>query len=189
MKSPVDLQSIFNRYRDLCHGFFIKIHGDRELAKDLTQDIFVRLIQSKNDLNQIQNWDKYIYLMCRNRAYDHFKKMGHEKKYKSYLSNYWEQPSNTVRSDTEVKIDAEHYDQILEQSLKRLPDQQKLIFNLSKREGLSHDKIAQKLNLSPITVRNHLHRAVKNIRASINVNIDLIILVLAFSQWCLLNNQ
>jgi len=181
MKSPVDLQSIFNKYRDLCYGFFIKIHGDRELAKDLTQDIFVRLLQSKNDLNEIKNWDKYIYLMCRNRAYDHFKKMNHEKKYKSYLTNYYDQPSNTVRSNAELQIDAEHYGQVLERSLDQLPDQQKIIFNLSKREGLSHDKIAEKLNLSPITVRNHLHRAMKNIRASINVDIDLIILVFTFS--------
>lgn len=177
MKKAVDIQTLFLDYRDKCYGFFIKILKDRELAKDLTQDIFVNLILKKKELTEVRNWDNYIYMICRNRAYDHLKKAGHDKKYKEYLFRYWNQPSNQVQPKAEKQMESDHYREILEQSLSQLPDQQRIIFNLSKKEGLSHQKIAERLNLSPITVRNHLHRAMKKIRSTVNPDIDLITIV------------
>ena len=177
MEDPVDIQSLFLEYRDRCYGFFIKMLNDRELAKDLTQDIFLTLLRKKNELKDIRNWDNYIYTICRNRAYDHLKKAGHDQKYRDYLFRYWNEPSNLVKPKAEKQMDARHYHEVLEQCLEKLPDQQRVIFNLSKREGLSHQKIAEKLEISPITVRNHLHRALKNIRSSTNPDIELIILL------------
>ncbi|GAA5221713.1 RNA polymerase sigma-70 factor [Membranihabitans marinus] len=170
---------MFIAYRDKCYGFFIKLLGDRELAKDLTQDVFVRLIQKQNELSNVENWNNYIYLMCRNKAYDHLKKASHDKKYKEYLYYYWDQTSNIIPPKAEKKMEADHYREILEQSLNQLPDQQRLIFNLSKKEGLSHQKIAEQLNLSPITVRNHLHRAMKQLRSTTNPDIDLVLILIS----------
>ena len=178
MKEPIDIKILFLEYRDRCYGFFIKMLDDRELAKDLTQDIFLTLIRKKVDLTGIENWDNYIYTICRNRAYDHLKKAGHDQKYRDYLYRYWNQPSNNmVKPAAEKVMDSEHYHEVLEQSLQKLPDQQRVIFNLSKREGLSHQMIAEKLKISPITVRNHLHRALKNIRSSTHPDIELILLL------------
>jgi len=172
MKEATDIRSLFLKYRKRCYGFFMQTLNDPELAKDLTQDIFVKIIKSQKDLRSIENWDQFIYTACRNRAYDHFKKAGHDKKYREYLFRYWEQPGNEVRPEIEKTIDAAHYKNILDQSLKNLPDQQRVIFNLSKKEGLSHKQIAQKLNISPLTVRNHLRRALINIRSTAHPDVD-----------------
>jgi len=178
MKEPTDFKTLFLDYRDKCYGFFIKMLGDPELAKDLTQDIFLNIIRNQDELNDIRNWDNYIYTICRNQAYDHLKKAGHDKKYRDYLFRYWNQPANClVKPSAEKKMDADHYHEVLEQCLKNLPDQQRVIFNLSKRDGLSHQMIAEKLGISPITVRNHLHRAIQNIRSSTHPDIELILLL------------
>ncbi len=177
MKESIDIKTLFLEYRDKCYGFFIKMLGDRELAKDLTQDIFLKLIHKKDDLSEIRDWDNFIFTICRNQAYDHLKKAGHDQKYRDYLFRYWSEPSNIVKPKAEKQMDARHYHEVLEQCLDKLPDQQRVIFNLSKREGLSHQKIAKKLGISPITVRNHLHRALKNIRSSSYPDIELILLL------------
>lgn len=181
MKDSIDVNFLFTEYRDKCYGFFIKLLGNQELAKDLTQDVFLLLLRKKTELDDVRDWDNYIYVMCRNRAYDHLKKAAHDQKYRDYLFRYWNQSANLLRpSRVEKEIEASHYQELLEESLKNLPDQQRLIFNMSKKEGLSHQVIAEKLDISPITVRNHLHRALKNIRAATHPDVELVILALGF---------
>ena len=159
----VNSKSLFNDYRDKILGFFIKFLHDEEMARDLAQDVFLKLFEKKDDLDRISDLDGYIYLMCRNLAFDHLKKAAHDKKYRSFLLNAGRK---VHKPEMDRKMDIEYYRTILEESLKILPDQQRLIFNLSKREGLSHEKIAEMLEISPNTVRNHLYQALKNLRSS-----------------------
>ncbi|WP_236973507.1 RNA polymerase sigma factor [Membranihabitans maritimus] len=174
--NKVNPKILFNNYRDKVVGFFIKFLKNEEIAKDLSQDVFLKLIKKINELEDVTDLDGYIYLMCRNLAFDHLKKASHDKKYREYILDV---SSESQPPEITREIESEYYGEILEQSLEQLPDQQRLIFNLSKREGLSHQKIAEKLNISPNTVRNHLYQALKNIRATAsNPDIDLIIVVL-----------
>lgn len=177
MKKSTNVKFLFEQYRDRCYGFFIKMLSDPELAKDLTQDIFLTLLRKRSELTNVRNWDTYIYIICRNRAYDHLKKAGHDKTYRDYLFRYWNEPSNIVQPIAEKRMEATHYKEILEQCLAKLPDQQRVIFNMSKKEGLSHQTIAEKLGISPLTVRNHLHRALNNIRSSVHPDMELGILL------------
>jgi len=45
-----------------------------------------------------------------------------------------------------------------------LPPQQQKIFNLSRYQGLSHEEIAKKLELSVRTVENQIYRVIKVIK-------------------------
>lgn len=176
MKDQEILTRLFGEYRDKCYGFFIKLLNDRELAKDLTQDVFVNLIRRKDSLDEVEEWENYIYAMCRNHAYNHLKKAAHQQKYQEYLSHYWNNSNNLLQpNQTEKRMEATHYEKLLEKGLKVLPDQQRIIFLLSKKEGLSHQKIAEKLEISPLTVRNHLHRALKTIRATTHPDVELVL--------------
>ena len=73
---------------------------------------------------------------------------------------------------------SEYFQEILEQSLNHLSPQQKKIVLLSKQEGKSTQLIAQELGLSPNTVRNHLYRALKSLKATINPYTDFVVLVM-----------
>ncbi len=176
-----ELKILFHRYRDKIFGFFVQFLHDRELAADLMQDVFVKLIQSKTSLEEISDVDGYIYHMCRHRAYDHLKKAYKDQEYRQYLMSFMNAADESSRPEIEKIMDAEHYREVLEQSLLQLPDQQRIIFNLSKKEGLSHQKIAEMLGLSPITVRNHLHRAMKNLRSITPPDIELVVLIMFIS--------
>lgn len=186
MKNQEFVSGLFQEYRDKCYGFFVKLlGGNSEVAKDLTQDVFLSLLRKGDDLEEVEDWDNYIYTMCLNRAYDHLKKAANDKKYREYIFWYWNHSTNLLQSNSvEKRMESAYYEELLEKGLKNLPDQQRLIFNLSKREGLSHQKIAEKLNISPLTVRNHLHRAVKSIRS--NTHPDLELMIVTVSYWLLL---
>lgn len=57
-----------------------------------------------------------------------------------------------------------------------MPPQRRMVFNLSREEGLSYKEIADKLNISTNTVKNHLVKALQTIRQTLK---GIIILFLA----------
>ncbi|WP_236973466.1 RNA polymerase sigma factor [Membranihabitans maritimus] len=177
----MELEKIFDTYQNKVFGFFVKNLSDKELAKDLTQEVFFRLCKRESKLHEIEDINSYIFLMCRNMAINHINKASHDKKYKERLIYAWNHLSIRGKSQIEKNIDSEYYSEILKESLNHLPPQQKLIFTLSKQEGLSNKLIAKKLGLSPNTVRNHLHQALKSLRSTVNPNIEFIMLLLSIS--------
>lgn len=52
----------------------------------------------------------------------------------------------------------------IEQYVGQLPDQQRTIFQMSREKGLSHQKIAADLNISPRTVETHIYRTLKGLK-------------------------
>lgn len=172
------LEKIFLTYRDKVYGFFIRNLSDSEIAKDLTQEIFYRLCKREEHLNKIEDINAYIFLMCRNMAINHINKASHEKKYKERLLYAWNNLQIRGKSQVDRNIESEYFQEILEQSLNHLSPQQKKIVLLSKQEGKSTQLIAQELGLSPNTVRNHLYRALKSLKATINPYTDFVVLVM-----------
>jgi RNA polymerase sigma-70 factor (ECF subfamily) len=61
-----------------------------------------------------------------------------------------------------VLIDAEDR-QLLFKAIQSLPPQRKLIYTLSREQGLTHDQIASALHLSRNTVKNSMMAAIKTI--------------------------
>lgn len=180
----MELKEVFYDYRDKIYGFFVLNLSDQDLAKDLTQEVFFQLCKKGPALDQIDNLNSYIFLMCRNMAINHLNKAAHEKKYKERILHAWNNLPIRAKSDIDEKINAEYYQEILAESLSQLPPQQKLIFTLSKVEGRSIKKIAQELDLSPNTVRNHLYQAVKSLKANLTQSdIDFVTIALICHLW------
>jgi len=60
--------------------------------------------------------------------------------------------------------------QILHEAIKQLSPQRRFIFTLSRESGLTHEEIAEKLNLSRNTVRNTIAETLRSIRAFLRRN-------------------
>lgn len=162
------MERLFEEYRDKVFGFFVDFLNRRELARDMTQDIFVKLLQREDQLHQITDMDGYIYQMCRNHAFTHLKRAAHNKEYRNFILQTGDSAAEQQFNPIERRIDANHYGYLLHESLNKLPEQQRLVFSLSKEEGLTHKEIAQKLGISSHTVRNHLYQAVKSLRIELS---------------------
>ena len=65
--------------------------------------------------------------------------------------------------------------ELLTAVISQLPPQQQLVFRLCKQEGLSREEVADKLNISPNTVKNHLSAAIAFIREYFKKNASALI--------------
>lgn len=161
INSPIDIEKIFQEYNDKIYGFVLKNVGDPHLAKDLTQEIFLKICLKQNRFSEIEDVSNYIYLMTRNIIVDHFRKIANEKKYRKSLKEQFFNPVDKV-------IHKNHYITVLDDALDQLPPRQKTIYVMHRQEGISLKEISASLGISYFTVKNHLAEARKNLKKSIN---------------------
>jgi len=60
-------------------------------------------------------------------------------------------------------VQSEHYDD-LNQAVNKLPPQQQLVYKMCYHEGLRYDEVAEKLQISHLTVKTHMQQALRTIR-------------------------
>jgi len=170
--SSVTVESIFHEYNDIVFAYLLKNIASRAVAKDLTQDIFLKICLNESRIKEIHDLDNYIFLMARNTLIDHFRKAANEQKYRQSLKEKWLNP-------IERKIDELHYEEILGTALDQLSDRQRTIYLLHRKEGKPLAEIAEELNISFFTAKNHLAEARKNLRQIIDPEMLYIMMIIS----------
>ena len=150
-------------YEQLHRPVYRTIHTlvkDPEKTEELVQETFVSLWANRSRLHEDQPLYPYVYLTAKRLAIDHFRNTLREARAMDHLRN----TSTAVTHNTEESIAAVDLQRLTDETVKRLPAQQQTVFMLSRNEGLSYDEIAQRLKISPNTVRNHMVCALKALR-------------------------
>jgi RNA polymerase sigma-70 factor (family 1) len=160
---------LFLRSKDKLYTYLIRLHASPQQTEDTIQDIFFNLWKSREKLMMIDNFDAYLFQAAHNQIINVFKKIAKERLALMNIS------VNAMSSDDEYDaiIDAQHLSQMVSSILQKLPQRQRLVFEMSRIEGLKHEEIAHKLQISPSTVNNHITQALKFIREQFQKNTPL----------------
>jgi RNA polymerase sigma-70 factor (ECF subfamily) len=104
-------------------------------------------------------------MIVRNLTFNILKRCAYEKRITAELHR-----QSSVKDVSTENIILQHdYERILLEAVEKLPPQQKLIFKLSREQGLKRAEIARELNISPETVKAHMYSALKFIRSNFNL--------------------
>lgn len=131
---------------------------NRHTAEDIVQETFLKLWEKRTALTP-ENIGGWLYRVAWNLAHAHLKR--ESCKSKVYASWTMQQQHTT---EAEVQLLRKENTVALHKIYTRLPEKQQAVYRLSKVGGLSRDEIAQQLNISPHTVRNHLAKAVQFVK-------------------------
>lgn len=153
------LIELYNAYRNLGIRYIYNKTTNRELAEDLVQDAFVRLLECKQMLHK-ETIKAMLFTTLRNLLYDYLRQHYCRQELTSYLYNRIPAYNNDAES-TVIAADLLLHEQ---SRLKRMPPQRRLIYAMSRNEDKSPSEIALELNLSQRTVENHLFIGRKEIR-------------------------
>jgi len=153
-------RTIFDQYKDQFYAAALKMTRSTDVAEEIVQEVFVALWMQRSALAVVEYPSSYLFTIVYNNINKHFKKLALEKRIRQSVSE--RAPDSECITENEL-IEKENR-QLLTHIIQQLPPQQQLVYELSKQEGLSRDEIADRLHISPNTVKNHLLKALKYIR-------------------------
>lgn len=133
------------------------IRQDAE-AEELAQDVFMRIWMKRETIDAGKPFGSFLFTLAYNAAINSLK---HKTVEDAYLACYTF-PENT--NQTEEHLFAKEISLLVEMAVDRMPEQRGRIFRLSRRDGLSNDEIASRLEISRKTVENQISLALKELR-------------------------
>ena len=153
---------IYNRHSKTLYHFARKFIQDTDVIDDIIHDSFLNLWNARHRIKGEYPIESYLFRIVRNLVFKHLKSQLRSTEAMVELK-YFEEERSVARSAEQAVIE-EEYEDIYELAIDRLPPQRKKIFMMCREEGLSHKEIAQFLNISPNTVKEHMSLAMKTIQ-------------------------
>jgi RNA polymerase sigma-70 factor (ECF subfamily) len=158
---------IYRRYFQLIFRHAFRKLRDEDVARDVVQDVFTGLWLKRSSCAVEANLAGYLYTAVRNRIFNFW---AHE----SVVSTYWQSfPENAdidsyVEVAADYKIREQQLAEYIERQIQELPAKMREVFELSRKEYLSHREIAERLDTTEGNVSKHVSNARKILRAKLS---------------------
>jgi len=153
-------RTLYDIYFHRLSVYIFKLCKSDTATEEIVQDVFIKIWEYRSSLASIDTPEAYIFSMARNKTIDLLRKLARETGLIGVLKAHLELSNNEI----EDKLNLADLRRLIDEALEPLSDQKKRIFHLSGNEGLEHDEIAQIMQLSKSTVKNHLSQTLQHIR-------------------------
>ncbi len=151
---------LYAAYKTAVVRFVLRMLKSKELAEDIFQDAFVVIWQSRQFINPESLFSAYLFTIVKNRVLNILREEENQSKLKAVADAAMQEETHSTR-DTILQNDLMG---VLQQAKETLTPKQREVYELSREAHLSHQEIAERLQISPHTVREHITMALKQIR-------------------------
>ena len=151
-------ETLYNKYEKKIQYFIYNIVKDYQRAEDITQDVFIYIMQ--NRIKQGYTFKYYIYLVAKSRAYNH---INTEKNRMKINEQYFSNESDQVEQDVADIVTRNEKRKEILNAIDMLDNKYKNAIYLVKIEELTYKETAQILGMSVQNVKNLIHRGKKEL--------------------------
>ncbi len=157
-------ESLFKVYYQMLKKVAHFITQDAEQCEEIVHDVFINIWQKRQNINPEASFKNYLITAVRNRCFNHLK----AKKQTQSIDNDESWVEELVADTyTDTKAQVRDVQKAIDAAIDKLPEQCRLIFQLSRYEGMSYKEIAEALNIAPKTVENQIGRALKFLKTDL----------------------
>lgn len=161
-RDPETYEIVFKMYYKALVLFVERHIGDRNMAKDLVQDIFLKLYESCASFPNEFNLKSWLYCLARNAAIDYLRHLKVMDRNKFLMAE-----AMLYAADLDKCVDEKLYAKI-QSAIETLPDQCKRIVLMSVVEGKKYWEISNELGITMNTVRTQVARGYKKLREQLS---------------------
>jgi RNA polymerase sigma-70 factor (ECF subfamily) len=154
-------EKLFKKFYPRLYDFAFRVVGNKEIAEDIVQDIFVRLWEKKENIKPV-NIEGFIFKVLKNQCISYLRNIKIIDNIKLDLNNLKQIEElyriDFIRDEPYVMIEKELQLEV-DKIIKRLPDRCQEVFILSRVNGLKNREIAHKLGINIKNVERHISKA------------------------------
>jgi RNA polymerase sigma-70 factor (family 1) len=147
--------AIYKLYSGRLYGKLIKLLKSESQAKELLQEIFIKLWKNRQNIDPEKSFRSYLFKIATNIVYDFFRKKIREKTLQLELSKN----RSTQYTHIEEEFMNKEASEVLQRAISLLPPQRQHIFRLCKIAGKSYDEVSHMLHISTSTISDHIVKA------------------------------
>lgn len=166
-------------YKELFIAFYKPLHQfaysfvrSRELAEEIVSDVFIKIWESRSEIESILNLKVYLYVSIKNTSLKYLLKQ--HRQVAISIDELDVELESFSRNPEELMLTAEMMNKIQE-TVNELPPRCKIIFKLIKEDGLRYKEVAEILNISVKTIDNQLAIALRKINKAVSIDLDRVL--------------
>lgn len=154
------LDELYTYYYPRLYNFAKKFLKVEDEINDILQDVFIKLWENRKNIKNVETFNGWIFTITKNALISYFREKTKLLAFESRVKEMATSEGFFIDDSTEYKDIKEKVEQLIEQ----LPEKRKLIFKLSREQGLSHKEIAVQLGISVKTVEDHIMHVIRFLR-------------------------
>ena len=176
-----DFNKLYDLYADRLYGFAYNLTHSSEMAEEIVQEVFLKIWQMREHLSPEYSFRSFLFTIAKNKFLNDLRNRLTLLSYDEYITQL-DDATERGENSTESEFNFNELNEQVLQSKDKLSKRQKMIFEMSKEEGLSNQEIALKLGISEQSVRNQLSSALKVLREEL-IRIGFSFALFFMSQW------
>ena len=149
---------LYDHYWNDLYALALAFLKSPDWADDIVQDLFLKLWIKRAALGAIGEFRSYVFITLRNELISALRRKKrilqlHER-YRQQIPADFLLPHQPDRPDNRAAY--KELQQLLQQAIAQLPPSQRLLIELTRQQGLSHEVVAERLGMAKKTVSNTL---------------------------------
>jgi len=165
---------IYNRYWPLLYKHALRMLKEENESEDVVQEVFTKLWQKAPSLTVNTSIGAYLYVSTRNAILNFFSKNQVHHAYLTDLGKFLDQ----AQEITDHRIRERILAKLIEFEITKLPPRMREVFELKRKQNLSYKEIADVMNISELTVKTQMNKAISSLRTKFGTHLPVFYLSL-----------
>jgi RNA polymerase sigma-70 factor (ECF subfamily) len=167
----MDFDEIYQSYGDKILNLAYRMSGKEEVARDLNQDIFLKVYENMDNFREESRIYTWIYRIALNHIINYLKKEKRyyfmdlmEKKVRDIFDSKLENSQLNIHyspMSPDKKLEGKEQEEMIWKIILKLPQKLRVPFVLHRYEDFNYKQISEKLGISHSNVETRIHRAKK----------------------------
>lgn len=161
-------EALYRHHRGPLYRFLLRQVNDAATAEELFQDVWMRVIDSRERYQPRARFSSWLYAIAHNRLMDHYRARGRARflSPEEAAAAIDDLPSADIPA--EMLVDMKRAAERLLEALARLPDTQREAFLLQQEGDLSIEEIGAATGVSRETAKSRLRYALAKLREELS---------------------
>lgn len=160
---------VISTYQKMVLNCSFKFLRNVESAQDLTQEVFLEVFESIHTFKQNSKLSTWIYRITVSKSINQLNSLKTKKRFAFLTSLLGNENNEEIYAASESNnpdklLENKDRAAVLKWAIEKLPENQRIVFTLSKYNEMNYEEIAAILNASISSVESLLHRAKTNLK-------------------------